>query len=157
MAIPIPIQSYLRRNRASYDVIVHTPAYTAQEETAASHIRGREWAKTVVCFAGDEPILAVVPAPSAVDLGRLRAITGEATLRLAREDEFAGLYPDCEPGAMPPFGPLYGQRVVVDASLAENPTVAFHAGTHTDAVRMQYTDFDRLVHPTVGRFAREAA
>jgi Ala-tRNA(Pro) deacylase len=157
MAIPIPIQSYLRRNEAPYDVIVHAPAYTAQEETAASHIRGREWAKTVVCFAGHEPILVVVPAPYAVDLEKLRAITGEPNLRLAREDEFAGLYPDCEPGAMPPFGPLYGQRVVVDASLTENPTVAFHAGTHTDAVRMQYSDFERLVHPAVGHIAREAA
>ncbi len=154
MSVPQSIADFLTREGVPYSTLTHPVAYTAQEETAAAHIPGREWAKTVVCFAGDEPLLAVLPAPYAVDLKQLRQVAAVKTLRLAREDELEALYPDSEPGAMPPLGPLYGQRVIVETSLAANPEIVFNAGTHADAIRMRYTDFDHLVHPKVGQFAR---
>jgi Ala-tRNA(Pro) deacylase len=85
---------------------------------------------------------------------RLRELVGAQTLRIAEEDEFASLYPDCDTGAMPPLGVLYGQPVYVDQALSEDPEIVFNAGTHTDAIRMRYVDYDRLVHPVVGAFAR---
>ncbi len=141
MSVPQSIADFLTGEGVPYSTLTHPVAYTAQEETAAAHIPGREWAKTVVCFAGDEPLLAVLPAPYAVDLKQLRQVAAVKTLRLAREDELEALYPDSEPGAMPPLGPLYGQRVIVETSLAANPEIVFNAGTHADAIRMRYTDF----------------
>lgn len=151
--VPPAIAQYLDQHHARYSLVPHPTAYTAQQEAAAAHVPGREWAKTVVCFADDEPILAVVPAPCAVDLDQLQRTAGARTLRLATEPEFAPLYRDCEPGAMPPFGPLFGQRVFVDKRLTEDPWVVFSGGSHRDAIRMPYREFERLVHPTVAEFA----
>src|SRR5690242_13552320 len=114
--IPDPIRDSLERNHARYATLSHPVAYTAQEEAAAAHVPGNEWAKAVVCFADGQPILAVLPAPSAVDLPDLRRAAAARSIRLAREPEFAPFYRDCEAGAMPPFGPLFGQRVFVDRS-----------------------------------------
>src|SRR5262249_4495009 len=137
--------------------LAHPAAYTAQGEAAAAHVPGRDWAKTVVCLADDQPILAVVPAPYAVDLNRLNQSVHAQALRLADEHELAPLFPDCEPGAMPPFGPLYGQRVFVDARLTADPDIWFSAGSHRDAIRMPYREFERIVQPTVAEFAVPAA
>jgi Ala-tRNA(Pro) deacylase len=152
--IPGVISDYLDRNRANYSVFSHPTAFTAQEEAAAAHVPGREWAKTVVCFADDQPILAVLPAPLSVDLNRLRQTAHAHSIRLAHEREFSRLYEDCEPGAMPPFGPLFGQRVFVDKQLTEDPEVSFSAGSHHDAIRMPYREFERIVQPTVANFAK---
>jgi Ala-tRNA(Pro) deacylase len=114
----------------------------------------RDWAKVVICFADGEPVQAVVPASHEVDLERLKAVAGAGTLRLAREDELEWLFPDCELGAMPPFGPMYHQLVYVDETLAAENQIVFNAGTHGDAVVMRYADFDTLAAPIVGRFAR---
>ena len=89
-----------------------------------------------------------------IDLEALRALAGTCVARLAREQEFARLYPDCEPGAMPPFGALYHQRVFVDQSLVGEAEMAFNAGTHTDAIRMHFGDFAELSSPVVGAFVR---
>ena len=151
--IPGRISDYLERNGAEYSLLSHPTAYTAQEEAAAAHVPGQEWAKTVVCFADDQPILAVLPAPFAVDLNRLQQTAHAASIRLANEGEFARLYQDCELGAMPPLGPLYGQRVFVDKRLTTDPQVSFTAGSHHDAIRMSYREFERLVQPTVAEFA----
>ena len=151
--IPASISDYLDQHQARYTLLSHPTAYTAQEEAAAAQIPGREWAKTVVCFADDEPLLAVLPAPSVLDLNRLQHTTHARSVRLATEKEFAPLYRDCELGAMPPLGPLYGQRVFVDEQLARDPEVAFSAGSHHDTIRMPYTEFERLVHPTVAEIA----
>jgi len=153
--IPTAISKYLEQHHARYSVLSHATAYTAQEEAAAAHIPDREWAKTVVCFADGQPILAVLPAPFAVDLHRLRRTAHARTVRLAREHEFATLYQDCEPGAMPPLGPLYGQRVFVDKRLTTDTEVSFSAGSHHDAIRMPYHEFERLAKPTVAEFALE--
>lgn len=153
--VPVSITEYLDRNQARYSVMSHPVAYTAQEEAAATHVPGGEWAKAVVCFADERPVLAVLPAPRAVDLGRLQRALNAHVVRLAREAEFAKMYTDCEVGAMPPLGPLYGQPVFVDASLTADEEIAFSAGSHRDAIRMPYREFERIVHPTVAEFATE--
>lgn len=152
MPIPASIQKFLSEHGVPYQVLTHRQAYTAQEEAAVAHVPGREWAKTVVCFADDEPILAVLPALYNVDTERLQRLAGAKKVRLATEAELAPLYKDCEPGAMPPLGCLYGQRVFVDRTLASDPEIVFNAGTHADAIRMRYEDFAKLTNPTVGDF-----
>jgi Ala-tRNA(Pro) deacylase len=154
---PRSIDHFLYTARIPFTTFRHAPAFTAQEVAAVSHVPGRSWAKIVVCFLDDEPILVVLPAHLIVDLEGLRAMAGARVVRLAREQEFARLYPDCEPGAMPPFGSLYLQRVFVDRSLVGEVEMAFNAGTHTDAIRMHYGDFAELSHPVVGALARPPA
>lgn len=156
MAIPRSIEHFLGDQHVPYSVLHHQPAYTAQEEAAATHVTGWDWAKTVVCMADGHPILVVVPAPYVVDFNRLRRVTGARTIRLASEDECARLYPDCEAGAMPPLGPLYGHPVVVDRSLAGNHDIVFSAGSHSEAVRVPYDEFARVARPMVTEVGRPA-
>jgi Ala-tRNA(Pro) deacylase len=156
MAIPESILRFVETHGVTFTPIHHRVAFTAQEEAAATHVSGREWAKTVVCIADDNPVLAMVPADDHVDLDAMRAATGAAVVRLAAEHEFSRLYPDCETGAMAPFGPLYGQTVYVDEALARDPEITFHAGTHADAMRMRYNDFVALVHPVAARIGRHS-
>jgi Ala-tRNA(Pro) deacylase len=153
MSAPASIHTFLGDAHVPYTVLPHRPAFTAQEEAAALHVPGRDWAKVVVCIADGVPIQAVLPAHLAVNLDRLRLSTGAAVVRFAFEHELRALYPDCELGAMPPFGPLYGHRVFVDASLTKEPEIVFNAGTHRDAIRMRYPDFVAAAKPIVGHFA----
>ena len=155
MAIPGSISDFLDRHHARYSVLRHPAAYTAQEEAAAAHVPGRAWAKVVVCVADDRPMLAVLPAPRRVDFQRLKDVTHASTLRPAHEHEFKSLYPDCEIGAMPPLGPLYRQEVVVDETLADDEEIVFEAGSHHEAIRMPYAEFERLVRPTVAAITTE--
>lgn len=154
MTMSARLKSYLDEHRIHYTLMIHSPAYTAQAAAATLHIPGKELAKTVVVRAGDRTLLAVLPASHHVDLKALGARVGE-TVRLANEAEFISLFPDCELGAMPPFGELYRLPVYVDESLAADEEIVFNAGTHRDAVRMRYADFLNLAHPTVAAFARK--
>lgn len=147
------IHEFLREAHVPYTVVPHQLAYTAQEEAAATHVPGRDWAKVVICFIDGEPIEAVVPAPSYVNLDRLLELAGGHSIRLAAEAELRHLFPACEIGAMPPLGPLYGQTVYVDAMLALEPEIVFNAGTHRDAIAMRWNDFVKMVNPIVGNFA----
>ncbi|MEO8077967.1 MAG: YbaK/EbsC family protein [Acidobacteriota bacterium] len=147
------IHEFLREARVAYTVVPHPPAFTAQEEAAATHVPGRDWAKVVICVVDGVPIQAVLPAPLTVNLERLLELAGGREIRLAQEGELPRLYPGCEPGAMPPFGPLYGQSVFVDVALAEEPQIIFNAGTHTEAMVMRWADFARSVRPIVGKYA----
>ncbi|HNV03530.1 MAG TPA: YbaK/EbsC family protein [Vicinamibacterales bacterium] len=156
MAIPASIERYVTSRGVSFTPIHYHVAFTAQEEAAAAHVRGREWAKTVVCLADGKPVLALLPAHYRVDVNALKALTNATQVRLATEHELAGLYPDCDTGAMPPFGGLYGQDVYMDDSLAADAEIVFHAGTHADAMRMRLDDFLALVRPVIGRFAGPA-
>ena len=150
--VPASISRYLDRNGVKFSVVQHPIAYTAQEEAAATHVPGREWAKAVVCMVDDVPTLAVLPADHLVDLERFREACGAKSVRLANEAELLPLYSDCELGAMPPLGPLYKQPVMVDRSLTADPEIVFNAGSHRDAIRMRYRDFEDLVKPTVADF-----
>jgi len=147
------IHEFLREAHVPYTVVPHRPAFTAEEEAAATHVQGRDWAKVVVCFIDGEPVEAVVPASSIVNLDRLLDLAGGKAIHLADETDLRRLFPDCEVGAMPPFGPLYGQTVFVDAVLASEPEIVFNAGTHQDAIVMRWNDFVKMVNPIVGKFA----
>lgn len=155
MAIPASIERFLSEHDVSYTQLRHAPAYTAQEEAAVTHTPGRAWAKTVVCLADHVAILVVLPADRFVDEDRLREATGASDVRLATERELAELYPGSEVGAMPPLGPLYAQRVYMDEALSAEPEIVFHAGTHTDAIRMDHDAFVSLVQPIRGAFSRK--
>ena len=151
--VALTVQEFLRRGNVAYTVFQHTPAFTAQEEAAVTHVPGRNWAKPVVCFADGEPVQAVVPADREVDLERLAEVARAHDVRLADEAELRWLYPDCELGAMPPFGPLYKQTVYVDEALTLDDEIVFNAGTHSDAICMRYGDYAAIAQPVVGRFA----
>ena len=146
------IHEFLHNARVPYTVVPHRPAYSAQEDAAAVHVPGRDWAKVVVCFVDGRPIQAVLPAPLTVDLERLAVLARGEAIRLAREHELRELFPDCEEGAMPPFGPLYGQEVYVDVSLAGEPAILFSGGSHSEAIQMRWPDFVASVRPIVGSF-----
>ncbi len=148
------IAELLKRERIPYTCFRHVPSYTAQEEAAVSHIQQECWAKVVICIADEQPVQAVLPAHHVVDLEQLRLLANATELRLAREEELGALYPDCEVGAMPPFGAVYGHRAFVDRSLVGEPEMVFNAGTHTEAICMHYGDFAELARPSVGAFAR---
>ncbi|GLH65932.1 aminoacyl-tRNA deacylase [Geothrix edaphica] len=141
------LEEFLNKNGVAHQVIPHALAFTATSVAGAAHIRGKEMAKTVVVNLDGHLAMAVVPADRKVDLERLRQATGSVTAELADEREFSGDFPGCEPGAMPPFGNLYGMPVYVEPHLAADPEIAFNAGTHTELIRMAYKDFERLAHP----------
>ena len=136
-----------------YVMISHSPAFTAQEIAAAAHIPGMELAKTVVVRVDGEMALAVLPASRYVDLEALREAIGAQTVGLAQEGEFKGMFPDCEVGAMPPFGKLYGMKTYVADSLTDDESIAFNAGTHTELMRLSYEDFEKLAEPEIVEFA----
>ncbi|MGH7561778.1 MAG: aminoacyl-tRNA deacylase [Gemmatimonadales bacterium] len=136
--------------------ITHSPAFTAQEVAHAAHVSGKDLAKVVVMKLDGRLAMAVVPAPERVDLDALAEATGAREVVLAPEVEFAQRFPDCDRGAMPPFGNLYGMEVYVDGLLAGDRELAFPAGSHSEVIRMAYRDFERLVNPTVVPFAVHA-
>jgi Ala-tRNA(Pro) deacylase len=146
------LKEYLDRERIRYTSESHPTAYTAQEVAAAAHIPGKQFAKTVMVKLDGELAMVVLPAHRKVILPELRDITGSDRVTFASEDEFRERFPDCDIGAMPPFGNLYDMAVYVAPELADDEEIAFNAGTHTEVIRMAYGDFERLVHPRVMAF-----
>jgi Ala-tRNA(Pro) deacylase len=143
------LKELLDSQGVKYLTISHSPAYTAQEVAASAHVAGKEMAKTVVVKLDGKVAMAVLPASDRVDLHRLEEAAGATEVELADEQEFKALFPECELGAMPPFGNLYGMEVFVADSLSEDEQIAFNAGTHTELIRMSYRDYERLVQPKV--------
>jgi Ala-tRNA(Pro) deacylase len=143
------VWEFLDLHLVRYVSIRHSPAFTAAEVAESAHVSGRDFAKTVIVVIEDEMVMVVLPASRRVLLNDLREMLDTTHLRLATEAEFRDRFPDCELGAMPPFGNLYGMRVYVSSLLAEEKEIAFNAGTHTEVFKMSYADFDRLVKPTV--------
>lgn len=148
------LKEFLDANHVRYDILPHSTAFTTQEAAAAAHVPGRQVAKTVMVRIDGEMAMVVLEAPDHVSLERLRSVTGARHVELASEEEFRGLFPTCEPGAMPPFGNLWDLRVFVDRRLRDDERIAFAAGTHRELVRMSYSDFDRLVDPVVAQLSR---
>ena len=147
------LKEYLNRNNVKYVSIVHSEAYTAQEIAALAHISGKELAKTVVIKKADKMAMAVLPASHKIDWNLLKAATGAVEIELASEKEFRDMFPDCEVGAMPPFGNLYGMEVFVETSLTRDREIAFNAGSHIELIKLSFEDFSMLVKPKVASFS----
>ena len=147
------LKEFLDSHGVKYVTISHSPAFTAQEIAASAHVPGKELAKTVMAAADGQMVMAVLPASHRVVLDFLREATDAESVRLVSEREFRDRFPDCDVGAMPPFGNLYGMDVFVSESLTEDEEIVFNAGSHTELIRLPYRDFKRLVQPMVVRLA----
>ena len=147
------LKRYLDEHNIKYVTIQHSPAFTAQEVAQSAHIPGGGLAKTVMVIIDGALAMAVLPANRRVQVQDLRGLTGCDDVRLAHEDEFKQCFPDCEAGAMPPFGNLYDMSVYISPELAAEPDIVFNAGSHTELVRMSWSDYHSLVKPHVAEFA----
>ncbi|MDH3634439.1 MAG: YbaK/EbsC family protein [Gammaproteobacteria bacterium] len=147
------LKQKLDDNKIKYISINHSPAYTARETAASTFIPRREFAKTIIVDLDGEKVMAVVSASRHVDIAALRSLAGANMARLATEDEFRSLFPDCEVGAMPPFGSLYDVRVFVDEMVTEVDDLCFNAGSHEQILRMDCGDYLKLEQPVVGSIA----
>lgn len=147
------LKEFLEENEIGFVTIPHSQAFTAQEIAAAAHIPGKEVAKTVIVKLDGQLAMAVLPAPDHLSINRLKQATGAHDVELASEDEFAEIFPNCEVGAMPPFGNLWGLTVFVDERLREDEQIVFNAGSHTELVQLPYSDYERLVQPVVARLS----
>jgi len=147
------IQEFLDEHKIKYTIIKHSSAYTAQEIAASAHISGKELAKTVVIKFDGKMAMAVLPASYKISFDDLKEVLGVEKVRLAYEQEFMDKFPDCEVGAMPPFGNLYGMEVYVAESLTDDEEIAFNACSHTELIRMKYKDFEELAKPKRLKFS----
>lgn len=147
------LKQFLDHNGVSYSCIGHLPAYTAPEVAHSAHVDGRDFAKTVIVKMPGEMAMVVLPANRRIVLSELRELLERDDIELATEAEFRDRFPDCEVGAMPPFGNLYGLPVYLAQSLAEEREIAFNAGSHREVIKMAYADFADLVKPIVLDFA----
>jgi Ala-tRNA(Pro) deacylase len=147
------LQGYLREHKVPFEAQHHPRTVSAQEVAATEHVPGKMFAKTVMALADEEIVMLVLPAPYHVNPEKAAEALGIKDFRLASEEQFEDAFPDCEVGAMPPFGNLYDVPVYVDEALAEDERIVFRAGTHTDTMSVGYADFERLVEPTVVEFA----
>ena len=147
------LKEFLDSHNVKYISITHSFAFTAQEIAAAAHIPGKELAKTVIVKIDNTMAMAVLPASHRVDFDLLKHAAEASSIDLAGEMEFEEMFSECEVGAMPPFGNLYGMDVFVSSALAEDEEIAFNAGTHVELIRMLYGDFERLVKPRVADFS----
>lgn len=147
------IKEFLDKHKIKYTIIKHSSAYTAQEIAASAHISGKELAKTVMIKFNGKMAMAVLPASYKISFDNLKEVLGVEKVRLAYEQEFMDKFPDCEVGAMPPFGNIYGMDVYVAESLAEDEEIAFNACSHTELIKMKFSDFERLVKPKRIKFS----
>jgi Ala-tRNA(Pro) deacylase len=152
MGVPARLIDFLNQSQARYEVVHHPEAFTAQELAAIEHVKGRSHAKVVMVKAGGELLMTVLSADHRVDLEKLGKVMGRPAA-LATEAEFKALFADCAVGTMPPFGHLYGVATYLDQSVTGAEKIVFEAGTHSDAVKMRYADYERLAKPTIADFA----
>lgn len=147
------LKKFLDENGVGYDVVQHDPAFTAQQLAAKMHIPGHEFVKVVVIKLDGRFALAALPAPRLVNFKELARSAGAKKCKLASEEEFKQLFPDCEVGAMSPFGNLYSLPTYVEEEVSRNENIVINAGGHADSIRVRYADFERLARPRVAVFA----
>lgn len=157
MPILKKLQTMLDDEHIAYEVHTHPLAYTAQEIAEKQHVPGRELAKVVMLEVDERLVMGVLPGTRKVHLNTVKESLGAANVRLATEDEFTARFPECEIGAMPPFGNLFGVEVVVDPELEKDEYIYFNAGNHVQTVRMKYQDFAKLVRPRVMQLSKKDA
>jgi Ala-tRNA(Pro) deacylase len=153
MAVNDRLKGYLDQERASYETLPHREVFTAHELAAESHMAECQVAKVLaIREEGNGYLMVVLPAACRLDLNALKGAAGRHRLSLVQEDEMGRLFPDCEIGAMPPFGHLYGMPVYVDDCFPRAQAIVFQAGNHHEVVRMPYAEYARLVKPVLGEF-----
>ena len=152
------VQDFLRQRVVEYDLISHRDTYDAQRMAATIHVSGHDVAKTVLLKAdgGYAYIVAVLPADKTVDLARASELLGGSRLELATELDVSQHCPDCEVGALPPFGSQYGMKTLVDDSLVEAEQITFEGNTHHEAIRMKADDFREIEQPLTGSIVRQS-
>ena len=143
------VVKYLKSNKVKFALRHHPTRYTAQEVAAAEHITGEEVAKVVILKADERHVMCVLPATHVVDMDKARKALGAGKVTLATEDEIAEIFPDCEVGAMPPFGAEYDLETYVDEHLAKDEQILIPAGSHEDSVLLAWKDYERLARPQV--------
>jgi Ala-tRNA(Pro) deacylase len=148
------LKEFLDKQHVKYVTINHSLAYTSQEIAQSVHLPGKELAKTVMVKIDGNMAMAVLPATEKVHVELLKQATGAKTVELARERDFQDRFPECDVGAMPPFGNLYGMDVFGATSLSKDE-IAFNAGSHSELVRMSYQDWARLVKPKILELSRQ--
>ena len=147
------LKEYLDKNKIKYVAIKHSLAFTAQEIAASAHIKGTEMAKTVLIKIDGKMAMFVLPASYKVNFDQLQETLGTTNIRLANEVEFKDKFSDCDVGAMPPFGNLYGLDVYAADILAKDEQIAFNACSHTELIQLAYKDFEKLVKPRLIKFS----
>lgn len=147
------LAQYFRDNGVAFEAMTHRTAFTAQEVAAAQGVKGKQVAKVVIVYADAKMLMLVMPATCRIDWAKLKGALGAQEARLAQEEEFSGLFPDCDTGAMPPFGIMYDVPVYVDQALTQDPAIVFAAGTHRDTMKIAYKDYARLARPMVANFS----
>ena len=147
------LEAYLREHQVPFEEQKHARVFSAQKIAESEHVSNKEVAKVVIAFADNKMISLVLPASFQVDFDKAKRLLGAKEVWQAHESEFVATFPDCEVGTMPPFGNLYGLPVYVEKSLTEQEMIIFPVGTYTDTMSVKYSDFERLVQPTVGEFA----
>jgi Ala-tRNA(Pro) deacylase len=148
------LKEFLDEKNVEYSSIEHSRAYTARDTAMTARVPAEGVAKTVMVKLDDKMAMAVLPAANEVDFDLLKKVSNATKVSLASELEFAHIFPDCELGAMPPFGNLYGLDVYVAAALAGDEEIFFSAGSHTEIVRMGYGDFEGVAQPRVAKFSK---
>jgi Ala-tRNA(Pro) deacylase len=155
VAMPVKkLKEHLDSNHIEYVTINHSLAYTAQRIAASAHISGEKIAKTVVLKVDGKMMMAVLPASCRISLDLFRSTINALEIEISSEKEFSASFPECEVGAMPPFGNLYGMAVYVDERLTQDEEIAFNAGSHRELIKLAYRDFERLVKPKIVRLCK---
>lgn len=147
------LKEFLDGKKIKYMVCLHSTAYTAQEIAATAHIPGKDLAKTVMIKMDGKMAMAVLTASHRVDFDLLKKLGKATTVDLAGEEEFKTFFPDCEVGAMPPFGNLYDMEVYADENLSADEEIAFNAGSHRELIKLSFDDFKKIAKPKMGKFA----
>jgi Ala-tRNA(Pro) deacylase len=148
MNIPERLIDYLNEKNIRYEIVHHPEAFTSQRIAEAEHVKAEHYAKVVMVKSGEQRLMVVLPADHRVDLEKVEQITGQ-TVSLDTEAEFRTFFPDCAVGTMPPFGNLYGLPTFVDRSLVKQDYIVFEAGTHTEAIKLRYSDYEDMAKPKI--------
>ncbi len=143
------LQNLFDEQQVRYETLTHEPTYTAYRLAARAHAPAQEVAKIVIVAINGRLAMVVLPASEMLDLDKLKTFCGAHDVRIASEDDYKIAFPDCELGAMPPFGNLYDMHVFVAETLRDDEQIIFNAGTHTELMRVSYCDYEKLVQPSV--------
>jgi Ala-tRNA(Pro) deacylase len=149
------LKEFLDKQKVKYMVCIHSTAYTAQEIAATAHIRGKDLAKTVMVKLDGKLAMIVLTASQRVNFDLLKKLSKAKKIELASEDEFQSYFPDCEVGAMPPFGNIYKMQVYADKKLSEDKEIAFNAGSHRELIKLSFADFKKLAKPKLGKLSNK--